>query len=222
MFNKPTDPGTPTKGLRSTVGRKVALGLSLTILIGIATLVYFESNEQRKNLTKVSSEFRQVITTQLGMRMAGGLRWSRTNAIESAYQDLVADDSYEVGAIAVFDNAGKIVATHQSNENVTIDLSNAAFLDRGADGQQAIVEIAGDHMLVASPVYQAEKRLGLVVVAYGMGGLNDLIFDSFMVDAGIGIAVLAASIVILLLMGAGGPAAGPDDPGHGSAGRWRP
>jgi len=200
MFNKDTNSGTSTKGLRSTVGRKVALGLSLTILVGVAVLVYFESNEQRKNLTKVSSEFRQVITTQLGMRMAGGLRWSRTNAIESAYQDLVANDSYEVGAIAVFDNAGKIVATHQSDKNVAIDLSNAAFLDRGATGQQAFVEIAGDHMLVASPVYVAEKRLGLVVVAYGMGRLNDLIFDSFMVDAGIGIAVLAASIVILLLM----------------------
>lgn len=69
MFNKDTNSGTSTKGLRSTVGRKVALGLSLTILVGVAVLVYFESNEQRKNLTKVSSEFRQVITTQLGMRM---------------------------------------------------------------------------------------------------------------------------------------------------------
>ena len=54
MFNKHKNSGTTTGRLRSTVGRKVALGLTLTILIGVAALVYFESNEQRKNLTKVS------------------------------------------------------------------------------------------------------------------------------------------------------------------------
>ncbi len=200
MFNKHMNSGTATGGWRSTVGRKVAFGLTLTILIGVAALVYFESNEQRKNLTNVSAEFRQVITTQLGLRIAGGLRWGRTNAIEAAYKDLVSDDSYEVEAIAVFDNAGAIVITHQSDENGAIDLSKGAFLDRGANSQQAIVEFEGDHMLVASPVYEAENRLGLVVVAYGMDRLNNLIFDSFMVDAGIGVAVLVASIVVLLLM----------------------
>jgi len=200
MFNKDTNPNSSTGGLRSTVGRKVALGLALTMFFGVAALVYFESNEQRKNLTKVSADFRQVITTQLGMRMAGGLRWNKASAVESAYRDLVSDDSYEVGAIAVFDNAGAVVATHQSNKNAVIDLSKTAFLDRGAAGQQAVVEIDGNYMLVASPVYIADKRLGLVVVAFGMEGLNNLAFDSFVVDAGIGVAVLLASIAILLLM----------------------
>jgi methyl-accepting chemotaxis protein len=201
MLNSHTNPERTTRRLRATVGRKVALGLTLTIFVGVAALVYFESNEQRKNLTQVSAEFRQVITTQLGMRMSGGLRWGRVNAIEAAYQDLVADNSYEVDAIAVFDGTGALVTSHQSDKNDVIDLSKAAFLDRGtAARQEAIVEIDGDHMLVASPIYVGEKRLGLVVVAYGMAQLNDLIFHSFMVDAGIGVAVLVASIGVLLLM----------------------
>jgi methyl-accepting chemotaxis protein len=201
MFNTISDSNGSNKGLRSTVGRKVALGLTLTILVGVAALVYFGSNEQRKNLTKVSAEFRQVITTQLGMRMSGGLRWGRVAAVETAYKDLVADDSYEVKAITVFDNAGAPLTSYQHDGAASIDLSKAAFLDRGAERQdEAVVALEGDYMIVASPIYIAEKRLGLVAVAYGMGNLNELIYDSFMVDAGIGVAVLVASIVILLMM----------------------
>lgn len=193
--------GNSTRGFRATVGRKVALGLMLTIMVGVAALVYFESNEQRKNLTKVSAEFRKVITTQLGMRMAGGLRWGRTNAVEAAYEDLVADEAYEVSAIAVFDASGALVAEYREDDAETVDLSQAAFMDRGqANATDAVVDQVGDHMFVASPIYAAEKRLGLVAVAFGMEELNKLISDSFMVEAGIGVAVLVASILILLAM----------------------
>lgn len=73
----------PRNGLRSTVGRKVALGLTLTILLGVSALVYFEVSEQRKYLKNVSADFREVNTEQLGMRMAGGLRWNRASASKS-------------------------------------------------------------------------------------------------------------------------------------------
>ena len=185
---------------RSSVGSKVAWGLAFTILAGIAALVYFGGNEQRANLQTMSGEYRELMTRQLGARISGGLRWSRVAAIETAYADFVVDETYEVSDIVGVDAEGKVVSEYHSKVRANADLSRSAKVGAASAGSDEAAVIFGDHMIVVSTVESADKVLGAVAVAFGMGKLNDAIASSFFMEGSIGVVVLVASIGLLLLM----------------------
>jgi hypothetical protein len=139
---------TSARKRRSSVGSKVAIGLALTILLGIAALVYFGGDQQRNNLQTMSGEYRELITRQLGARISGGLRWSRVEAIETAYADFVIDETYEVSDIVVFGTEGNIVTEYHSKERENAELSNTAKSGAGRSGARDKAVIEGDHMII--------------------------------------------------------------------------
>jgi len=186
---------------RSTVGRQVAWRLALTILLGMGALVGISAYQERQDMLKMSTGFRDVITHQLGTRISGGLRWGRVEAIEAAYSDFVSNDTYEVLGLMVFNNSGEVVSAYEPANAAAIDPKAIAVLENRARQQDTtLVQNDGEQMVVATPVKSGDETLGTLVVAYGLEGLNATLRESSGTQAMIGIAVLAVSIGLLLLL----------------------
>ncbi len=199
-MNASIQSGSGARKRRSSVGRKVAAGLTLTILVGIATLVYLGSIEQRGNLQSMSAEYRELITRQLGTRMAGGLQWNRVEAIKAASADFVADETYEVSDIVVFDGEGQIVSEYHSKARENVDLVQAVKAGASRHGADDSTVIQGEHMIIVSTIESGGKSLGAVAVSFGTDMLNEAIYSSFVMQSSIGAVVLVAAIGLLLLM----------------------
>lgn len=182
-----------------SVAGKVAAWLSLAVFLGVAGLVYLGVIEQRANLRQSSSEFRELITGQLGVSMVGGIRWGRVAAIKASYANFIAEEAYEVADIAVFDKDGALIDEFHSETRGNIDMKEFRKLVLAAQDKSDFVDYLGDHMIVVSNVQLGESHLGMVGVAYGMEKVRNASDKSTENQGLAGFGIFALLIVALLV-----------------------
>ena len=180
-----------------SIGAKLAFSLALTILVGIAAMVYMSTGEQRTSLQNNASAFREIMTRQLGAQMTGGLRWKKINAIQVAYNDLANDPASEVSDIAVYDADFRKITAFTSKNLANANM--ASINPKIAPGSSRVYEI-DDHMIALSSVDVAGKQVGVVAVAYIMDSINEAVDSSAKKQSVYGIIVLTIAIGVLLFL----------------------
>ncbi|MDH5410352.1 MAG: methyl-accepting chemotaxis protein [Alphaproteobacteria bacterium] len=182
---------------RRTIGSKLAIWLTVTILAGITAMVVFGANGERTNLHGNAAAFREMMTRQLGAQMTGGLRWKRVNAIEVAYKDLVNDEASEISNIVVYGPDFKQITAYSSDKLPNANM--AAINPRIAPGASQVEE-REDHMIALSSVDVAGQQVGVIAVAYAMNSIDTAVESSTLRQAISGIVVLLLAIGVLIAL----------------------
>ncbi len=186
---------------RSRIGLKVASRLAAMILIGMGALVFFSATQHKANMLKMSTGFREVITHQLAVRVSGGLRWGRVEAVKDAYEEFVASNAYEVSRLMVFDASGNVVSAYEAKDGLAVDAKQIGVMEgRARNSDRTLVHQDGDYMIAASPVMSGDTLVGTLVVVYGLQALNEAVDGSIATQTFVGVAALAISIAVLLLL----------------------
>jgi methyl-accepting chemotaxis protein len=182
---------------RRTIGAKLAIFLTLTILVGIGAMVFIGAYGERTTLHNNTAAFREIITRQLGAQMTGGLRWKKVAAIELTYGELVNNAASEISNIVVYGSDFRQVTAYVNRDMTNADMS---LLDpKIAPGSSRVFD-QGNHMIALSSIDISGKQIGVVAIAFGMDSIDKAIVASTTTQTLSGGAVLGFAIVVLVLL----------------------
>src|SRR3546814_15389916 len=102
---------------------------------------------------------------------AGGIRWNKPDAIESAYIEFATADDSVIATVVALDKDGNELTRFSHPTLAQPDLAAFAATAKGSEARHAVE--AGDHILVSSPAFKARKSVVLgksVAVRVDSGG----------------------------------------------------
>ena len=185
-----------------TIGRKIAVIVATTVVIGIGLLLATSTNSQRTSLRSAAAETSVVVTDLLAVQVSGGIRWKKSARIEAAYGYLVDNNDSAVASIMTWDADGASLTSYKSPKLNPYDLSNAprTWNDRLNRGE-TVSAFMENHLVVAAPVTMGKgnERVGTLALAWSLDKLRDEVFDAVITQILVAAAVVVALIALLVL-----------------------
>ncbi len=185
-----------------TIGRKIAVIVATTVMIGIGLLMATSANSQRTSLRDAAAETGVAVTNLLATQLAGGIKWEKPGRIEASYADLVGRDDSAVASVMTWDASGERLTSYKSPGLEPYDLSGTPWnwrtrLDRG----QTVAAFTENHLVVAVPVTMGKQneRVGTLALAWSLDRLRGTVFDAIIELMIVGAAVVVALISLLVL-----------------------
>ncbi len=180
-----------------SVARKVILTAAATATLILVVLVAIGISQTSKLALATGEADFNTMTRLIANNAAGGIRWNKTDAIETAYIDFAnADDSVIANVVALNKDGEELIRfNHQSLAQADL----TAFIETAKGSEERHLENTANHILVSSPALNAKDGsfIGTVIIAWSIEGLNAEI-RSAAIEQGI-ISVVALVILITLL-----------------------
>jgi len=186
-----------------TIGRKLAGAIAAVLIVSLGTLNTIQIlNEQGELRTRAKAN-NLTITQLLAAQIPGAVRFGKSEAIEKAYADLVADDGNQIASIASFNAKGDALTTYNNNDlgaEGTETLS--ALAAQAVKGGETVGQWQTERQLVAIPVVFGKNNavVGSLVVAWDFGQLNAELHQKMMIQFGLTAVVTLAVIGLLTLL----------------------
>src|SRR3546814_15319627 len=97
---------------------------------------------------------------------AGGIRWNKPDAIESAYIEFATADDSVIATVVALDKDGNELTRFSHPTLAQPDLAAFAATAKGSEARHAVE--ASDHILVSSPAFNAKDGsfIGTVLIAW--------------------------------------------------------
>lgn len=190
--------------IRKSIALRFSIMLSLVIVLGLASLVYFQNRSFYNAIMQEVSSASRTKSSLMATQIAGGIKWKKIDAIAAVYADILNNPETHMAAIRVILEDGSVLTQAQSPNYADVDFQS--FLDGHKDLQVA-TEVTehrfSGNLMVYVPVMDQKKggRIGAVVVAWTMEnirqGLRSLERTQFILAAAIVISLLMAVILLL-------------------------
>ena len=183
-----------------SIRHKLLLIVGLGTALGFGTVIGMQTMMSKSQLKADAGRSQVALSELLANQIGGGIRFGKSEAIESAYAGLVGDPQSDVNAIRAFHKEGGLVADYQ--REAAGDGASAAKLPEIA--QQAMAEgralyqEQGDGQVVAVPVAfgKAGELIGVLVVDWSFARIQSATRAAALELMGI------AGVVALMLMAA--------------------
>jgi len=182
---------------RLSVARKVILTAAATATLILVTMVVI-SISQTSKLALVTGEAGFATMTRLiANNAAGGIRWKKTDAIETAYIDFANAADSVIANVVTLDKDGAELLRFNHPTLTQADLD--AFIATAKGSEERHLQELENHVLMSSPAYSPKDNsfIGTVIIAWSIEELNGQILAADIQLAII--AVVALGILIILL-----------------------
>ena len=180
-----------------TIGRKIAGIVAVAVSVGIGVMTWLSANVQEDDFRMMSEESGVTIAKMLASGVAGGVKWKKTDRIEEAYAELVADADSTIANIAVWDSTGVLLTSYKSGKWQSRDLKDvpvqwSARLDAG----DTVPTHFDGHLVIVTPVTSGKEktRIGTLAIAWSQEKLDEK------VNTAIGWQIIAGIIVVIGLI----------------------
>ena len=151
-----------------SIRHKLLLIVGLGTALGFGTVIGMQTMMSKSQLKADAGRSQVALSELLANQIGGGIRFGKSEAIESAYAGLVGDPQSDVNAIRAFHKEGNLVADYQrepaSESGAAAELPKIAQ-EAMAEGR-ALYQEQGDGQVVAVPVAfgQSAELIGVLVV----------------------------------------------------------
>ncbi|GAB4393717.1 MAG: hypothetical protein Tsb0032_14210 [Kiloniellaceae bacterium] len=182
---------------RLSVARKVILTAATTATLILVALVAI-SISQTSKLALVTGEAGFATMTRLiANNAAGGIRWNKPDAIETAYIDFATADDSVIANVVALNKDGEELIRFNHPTLTQADLTDFIATAKGSSDRH-FVELE-NHVLVSSPALNPKDGsfIGTVIISWSIEELNGQI-QAAALQQGI-ISVVALVILIGLL-----------------------
>jgi methyl-accepting chemotaxis protein len=182
---------------RLSVARKVILTAAATATVILVALVTI-SIAQTSKLALVTGEAGFATMTRLiANNAAGGIRWNKADAIETAYIDFATASDSVIANVVTLDKDGNEL-TRFNHETLT-QADVTAFIGTATGSEERHMEELENHVLVSSPALSPKDGsfIGTVIIAWSIEALQGEI-KAAAIQQGI-ISVVALVVLIGLL-----------------------
>ena len=182
---------------RLSVARKVILTAAVMATLILVALVAIGISQTSKLALVTGEAGFATMTRLIANNAAGGIRWNKPDAIETAYIDFANADDSVIASVVALDKDGNEL-TRFSHETLTqADLTD--FIKKTTGSEERHLEELPNHILVSSPALNPKDGsfIGTVIIAWSIEDLNGEI-GSAAIQQGI-ISVVALVLLILAL-----------------------
>jgi methyl-accepting chemotaxis protein len=185
-----------------TLGRKLTLVISVTVVIAFAMQLVLQVVEQREGLTTMVSHDFKVMTKMLAERVSGAVRWKKLEAIEKLYQDFTKEGATDLTALVALDGKGASLSAFQL-ERFADDRLVESLKELARGGANELKsEIVGEQLLIAVPVYAGKDRstVGILAVSWNLQEIEEGIAKAVTMQFALGATILIGLSVLMLLL----------------------
>jgi methyl-accepting chemotaxis protein len=182
---------------RLSVARKVILTAAVMTTLILVSLVGISINQASKLALSTGEAGFSTMTRLIANNAAGGIRWNKPDAIESAYIDFATADDSVIATVVALDKDGNELTRFSHPTLAQPDLAAFAAATKGSEKRHA--EELGHHILISSPAFNPKDNtfIGTVIIAWSVENLKAEV-QSAALQQGI-ISVIAMVGLILLL-----------------------
>ena len=183
-----------------SVVRKVILtAAALTSLI-LITLVVIGITQSSRVLLDTGEAGFSTMTRLIANNAAGGIRWNKPEAIETAYIDFANAEDTAIANVVALDKDGQELTRFGSATLPQADLGTFVEAVRGAE--ERVVERTPRHILIADPALSPKDGsfIGSVVIAWSIEQLNAEVQAAMVQQSLIALGALALLLVLLSLV----------------------
>jgi methyl-accepting chemotaxis protein len=182
---------------RLSVARKVILTAAAMATVILVSLVAISITQASKLALSTGEAGFSTMTRLIANNAAGGIRWNKPDAIESAYIDFATADDSVIATVVALDQEGNELTRFSHPTLAQADLTAFIAATKGSESRQQ--QQLGNHILISSPALNAKDNtfIGTVVIAWSVEELKADI-QSAAIQQGI-ISVVALVLLILLL-----------------------
>ena len=182
---------------RLSVARKVILTAAVTATLILVALVGISITQASKLALTTGEAGFSTMNRLIANNAAGGIRWNKPEAIESAYIDFATAEDSVIATVVALDKDGNELTRFSHPTLAQTDLS--AFIAATKGAQDRHLEELDNHILISSPAFNPKDNsfIGTVIIAWSIEELNSQIQAKAM-QQGI-ISVIALAVLIMLL-----------------------
>jgi methyl-accepting chemotaxis protein len=182
---------------RLSVARKVIIAAAAMATLILVSLVAISITQASRVALATGEAGFSTMTRLIADNAAGGIRWNKPEAIETAYIDFATADDSVIATVVTLDKEGTELTrfSHPTLEQADV----AAFTATVKGSEERHNEEAGNHILVASPAYNPKDNtfIGTVIIAWSIADLKAEIRAAAIQQGIISVAALALLIVLL-------------------------
>jgi len=182
---------------RLSVARKVILTAATMATLILVALVAIGINQTSKLALATGEAGFDTMTRLIANNAAGGIRWNKPDAIETAYIDFATAPDTVIASVVSLDKDGNELTRFTHKTLAQADLTDFIAKTTGSEERQ-VAELA-NHILVSSPAFNPKDNsfIGTVIIAWSVEDLKNEI-QSAAIQQGI-ISVVALALLILAL-----------------------
>ena len=182
---------------RLSVARKVILTAAVTATLILIALVAISINQASNLAIHTGEAGFSTMTRLIANNAAGGIRWNKPEAIESAYIDFATAEDSVIATVVALDKEGKELTRFSHPTLAQADLT--AFINEAKGSEQRHMTELDNHVLVSSPALNPKDGtfIGTVIIAWSIENLKAEA-RSAAIQQGI-ISVVALVMLIALL-----------------------
>jgi len=190
-----TDNQLKVKSLR----RKIMLGVSLVLIIGLTFITTILLNEQRSVLTEAANESISINSNSLLSQLAPATKFKQSASIEELYgsraMELGSSDTLSSAIVRLAD--GTPLASYQSKELSPFNLEQYSTNSSEAV-DTVVIDRLTDFTVISSPLVFGPRNqvVGSVVMAWDLAPLQAKLQRGLMVAVGVS---LSSTLVLLLI-----------------------
>ena len=180
-----------------TIGRKILLTVAAGLAVGFAASVLLQITGERGRALSLFDDGRLAVSHLLADNMAAAVRFNRTQAIVSAYDQLQGPDG-DLSGLVVLDADGKELHRFVDPARPAFAFDeHVAGLRAAVQGSRAaVVEARPQHTVVAVPVVQGTQDTlsGTLIVAWDRSRAEAAVVDATRTQ--VAVAVLIAALLL--------------------------
>jgi methyl-accepting chemotaxis protein len=195
--------GTAGTGGFWTIGRKLAGVIAVVLIVSLGTLNTVQILNEQDELHTRAEANNLTITQLLAAQIPGAVRFGKSEVIEKAYADLVADEGNQIAAIASYNAKGDALTSYNA-EALPAESPDtlAALAAKATESGTTATVLQDSRQLIALPVLFGKDNavVGSIVVAWDFTRLNAELNQKMMVQFGlVGVVTLAVIGLLALL-----------------------
>ena len=183
---------------RLSVARKVILTAATTATLILVALVAISISQTNKLALTTGEAGFATMTRLIANNAAGGIRWNKPDAIETAYIDFAnAEDSVIANVVALDKDGNELI---RFNHPTLTQADLTAFIGTAKGSSERHFEELENHVLVSSPALNPKDGsfIGTVIIAWSIEELNSSIQSAALQQ---GLISVAALVILIGLLG---------------------
>ncbi len=183
---------------RLSVARKVILTAATTATLILVALVAISISQTSKLALTTGEAGFATMTRLIANNAAGGIRWNKPDAIETAYIDFANAEDSVIANVVALDKDGNELIRFSHPTLTQADLT--AFIGEAKASSERHFKELENHVLVSSPALNPKDGsfIGTVIIAWSIEELNGSIQSAALQQ---GIISVAALVILIGLLG---------------------
>ncbi|MEO3429394.1 methyl-accepting chemotaxis protein [Pelagibius sp. CAU 1746] len=180
------------------MARKVILTAATTATLILVALVAISIGQTTKLALATGEAGFATMTRLIANNAAGGIRWNKPDAIETAYIDFATAEDSVIANVVALNKDGEELIRFNHPSLTQADMN--AFIGEAKGASERHFQRLENHVLISSPALNPKDGsfIGTVIIAWSIEGLNGSIQSAAMQQ---GIISVGALVILIGLLG---------------------